>query len=191
MNDNILKSTDEVARTIRARRTIHNFQPGRLPPREHIIEAINHAMWAPNHHLTEPWRFYLLGEETKERICVLNAEILQQARGEEAARIKLQRWREIPGWVLMTCNESKNRIRAMEDYAACCCAAQNFMLYLWSLEIGVKWSTGGVIRNRGFYDIVGMDPEQESVVGLFWYGYAQDIPQSTRKRNEDNIIELP
>jgi nitroreductase len=181
----------EVARIIRDRRTIHNFQPDRLPPREHIIAAISHAMWAPNHHITEPWRFYLIGEQTKERICVLNAEILQQARGAEAARIKLQRWREIPGWMLLTCSESKNRIRAMEDYAACCCAAQNFMLYLWSLDIGVKWSTGGLIRNPDFYQIVGMDPQQETPIGLFWYGYAQDIPQTTRKPHEEKLVELP
>jgi nitroreductase len=181
----------EVARTIRDRRTIHNFQPGNMPPREIIIEAVGHAMWAPNHHLTEPWRFYLIGEETKERICVLNAEILQQSRGEEAARIKLQRWREIPGWLLLTCSKSKNTIRAMEDYAACCCAAQNFMLYLWSNDIGVKWSTGGVIRNKEFFEIMGIDPELETPVGLFWYGYPQDIPQTTRKTREEKLIELP
>ena len=181
----------EVARIIRERRTIHNFLPGKLPPREHIMEAINHAVWAPNHHLTEPWRFYLIGTETKERICVLNAEILKQARGEDAARIKLERWREIPGWLLLTCAESKNRIRAVEDYAACCCAAQNLMLYLWSLDIGVKWSTGGVIKHPDFSQIVGMDPQQETPVGLFWYGYAQDVPVTVRKHGEEKIVELP
>ena len=181
----------EVAKIIRERRTIHNFQPERLPPREHVLEAIRHAVWAPNHHLTEPWKFYLIGAETKERICLLNAEILQQARGEDAARIKLERWRAIPGWLLMTCTESRNRIRAMEDYAACCCAAQNLMLYLWSVDIGVKWSTGGVIRHAEFSRIIGMDPEQETPVGLFWYGYAEDIPVTARKHHEEKLIELP
>lgn len=182
---------NDVARVIRDRRTIHNFQPDKCPPREHILEAISHAVWAPNHHMTEPWKFYLIGEVSKERICVLNADMLKQARGEEAARIKLDRWREIPGWLLMTCNESKNRIRAMEDYAACCCAAQNLMLYLWSLNIGVKWTTGGVIRHPDFCQIVGMDQELETPVGLFWYGYAQDIPAMTRKNHTEKLVELP
>ena len=33
-----------------------------------------------------------------------------------------------------------------ENYAACCCAAQNLMLYLWRQGIGVKWTTGGITR---------------------------------------------
>ena len=183
--------TTDVCRTIRDRRTIHNFQPGKIPPRELVLEAVSHAMWAPNHHLTEPWKFYLIGEETRDRICVLNADMLKRARGEEAAGIKLKRWREIPGWLLLTCSVSKNSIRAREDYAACCCAAQNFMLYLWSKDIGVKWSTGGVTRNPQFFDIVGMDPEQESVVGLFWYGYPLEVPRTSRQGREEKLIELP
>ena len=79
----------------------------------------------------------------------------------------------------------------MEDYAACCCAAQNLMLYLWSLDIGVKWSTGGVIKHPDFSQIVGMDPQQETPVGLFWYGYAQDVPVTVRKHGEEKIVELP
>ena len=184
-------SNADIADVIRNRRTIHNFKPGQVPPAEEIYKAIDLALCAPNHHATAPWRFYLLGNETSEKICLLNAELIGAVRGEQAARVKLDRWREIPGWLLLTCSKSTNEIRAMEDYAACCCAAQNMMLYLWSVGIGVKWTTGGVTRDTRFYEILGIDPDQESVVGVFWYGYPDAIPQNTRKKSEENIKELP
>ena len=181
----------DIADVILNRRTIHNFKPEPVPPVEEIQKAMDMAICAPNHHSTEPWRFYLLGNETKEKICLLNAEMIEAVRGEQAARIKLDRWREIPGWLLLTCTKSTNEIRAMEDYAACCCASENMMLYLWSIGIGVKWTTGGVTRDPRFYEILGVDPDKESVVGLFWYGYPDDVPQSSRKKSEDRIVVLP
>ena len=181
----------DIADVIRNRRTIHNFKPDPVPPAEEIQKALQMAICAPNHHATEPWRFYLIGNETKEKICQLNAEMIEAVRGEQAAQIKLQRWREIPGWLILTCTNSTNEIRAMEDYAACCCAAQNMMLYLWSIDIGVKWTTGGVTRDPRFYEILGIDPDKESVVGLFWYGYPDDVPQGSRKQPADKLINLP
>ena len=89
-----------------------------------VLEAIAHAVWAPNHKLTEPWRFRLIGAETKERICVLNAELARDKAGDRAASIKLARWRAIPGWMLLTCVQAGHEVQRREDYAACCCAAR-------------------------------------------------------------------
>jgi nitroreductase len=182
--------TAGIAELIRSRRTIHNFKPGAMPPAAEIIQAIDLAVCAPNHYATEPWRFYLIGSAAKEKICLLNAELTGAAGGGKAAQAKLDRWRAIPGWLLLTCARSTNAIRAAEDYAACCCAAQNLMLYLWSAGIGVKWTTGAVTRDPRFYAITGMDPEKETVVGLFWYGYAEEIPAGERKPAGDKIVQL-
>ena len=57
-----------ISDVMKSRRTIHSFKATPLPPEEIIIAAIEHATWAPNHHLTEPWQFHLLGNETKEKI---------------------------------------------------------------------------------------------------------------------------
>jgi len=176
---------------IRNRRTIHQFIQDRVPPSEDILVAIEHATWAPNHRLTEPWKFYLIGEGTREKICRLNAELTREKRGDQAAGIKLKRWQEIPGWMVLTCNESGDELRAVEDYAACCCAAQNFMLVLWSKGIGSKWTTGAITRDQEFYRIMTIDPEQEKVVGLFWYGYPGDVPQVVRKPLQEVCTELP
>ena len=183
-------SKTAIADVIYQRRTIHNFKADPKPPAAEIVRAIDLAVCAPNHYATEPWRFYLIGDVTKERICLLNAELLGAARGDKSAQAKLDRWREIPGWLLLTCAKSANAIRATEDYAACCCAAQNLMLYLWSVGIGMKWTTGAVTREPKFYEILGMDPNAETVVGLFWYGYPAEIPPGNRNPAGNKIVEL-
>ena len=181
----------DIASLISARRTIHHFKPEPVPDQDFIKHAIETACWAPNHHLTEPWHFYLLGQETITSICELNKQILMATKGVEAAESKYKRWMNIPGWVIVTCQTSSDEIRAREDYAACCCAIQNFMLCLAEKGVGSKWSTGLVTREQRFYDVAWINPELEQVVGLVWYGYAEETPQAVRKPVLQVLTELP
>jgi nitroreductase len=91
----------------------------------------------------------------------------------------------------VTCENSADPIRAREDLIACACAIQNLSLYLWSEGIGTKWNTGAVTRDPAFYDIIWADPEQETVIGLLWYGYPHEIPETARKPVEEILVELP
>ena len=176
---------------IRSRRTIHEFKKGQKPDIAIIKESISTSCWAPNHHLTEPWHFYLLGEETVQSICELNSEMLLETKGKEAAEHKYKRWMDIPGWLVVSCDKSDDELRFREDYAACCCVMQNMMLSLWEKGIGMKWSTGPVTQDDRFYELVWINPEMEQIVGLFWYGYAAEIPQTVRKPIEQILTELP
>lgn len=179
-----------VAALLSSRRTIHLFQP-EVPPREVVLKALDLARWAPNHRLTEPWRFYLLGPETSKAIAHLNAEIVTAERGAQAGKAKLERWLAVPGWLVVTCVRSDDPVRAREDYAACCCAVQNGMLYLWSEGIGVKWTTGAVTRDACFFELLGVDPEAEALVGLLWYGYPAETPVTRRRPLEEVLTLLP
>ena len=143
-------TTAAVHGVLRARRTVHDFHPEPVPDAS-SEQAIELACWAPNHHRTEPWHFYLLGPRTRAALAQLNAAQVRATRGERAAEIKEQRWMAMPGWLLLTCDRNAERIREQEDYAACCCAAQNLLLALWAQGVGVKWSTGEVTRSDAFY----------------------------------------
>src|SRR5690606_248762 len=132
--------------------------------------------WAPNHKLTQPWRFYLLGPETARRVAHLNAEIVGATKGPGVAQNKLERWLAVPGWVVVTCVRTADPVRYEEDRLACACAVHNASLYLWSEGIGTKWTTGDVTRDERFYELIGIDPSAESVVALLWYGYPALVP---------------
>ena len=161
--------SDAVATLLRERRTIHDFLPDRIA--DDVVErAIEVGSWAPNHHRTEPWRFYLLGALARKQIIERSTELVRIAKGDRAAQIKRQRWLEVPGWLLMTCLRSDDTLREREDYAACCCAAQNMMLTLWADGIGTKWTTGAITRDPELFHMLGVHAAREFVVGLFWYG---------------------
>ena len=181
---------DAIFKLIAGRRTIHEYKPEAVPL-DTVKQAIEAARWAPNHHLTEPWHFYLLGLETVKSVIDLNTAIIREKSGDDAARDKAQRWSKIPGWLVVTCDKSADQQQMQEDYAACCCAVQNLMLYLWNENIGVKWSTGKVTRDPRFYDLLWIDPAAETIVGLFWYGYAKEVPPAVRKPVSASMVELP
>ncbi|MGD9600552.1 MAG: nitroreductase [Gammaproteobacteria bacterium] len=181
---------DPLIRLLGARRTIHDFAPAEVS-RARVIEAIEAACWAPNHHRTEPWRFYLLSREIGLQVADLNAELVRAKKGDEAADAKRRRWREMPGWLVLTCTRGDDAAREREDYAACCCAAQNLALALWVHGIGTKWGTGTVTRDPRFLALIGADPAREFVVGLFWYGFPAAVPRQVRKPVTDvlRIVE--
>ena len=180
---------EAVAETIRGRRTIHSFKP-ECPPFERIREAIDLARWAPNHHHTEPWRFLHAGPETKAKIVDLNARIVSEKKGRDAGEAKRLRWSEIPGWLIVACDRSDDMIRYKEDYAACCCAIQNLSLALWTHDIGVKWTTGAVTRDAEFYELLGLNRYDHTVVGLLWYGYFDQPPAQRRKDTDEILCQL-
>jgi len=170
----------EFAEVLRGRRTIELFLQTAVPS-SLVDEAIEAATWAPNHHVTEPWRFYALGDESRERCLDLCRDITSKKKGEKAADFKRQRWSEKPGWLVVTCQRSDDELLQREDYAACAAAVQNFMLYLWKAGIGCKWTTGDITHDPQFFEIVGIDETAEFVVGLIWYGYPKLTPTQSRK----------
>ncbi len=178
-----------IARVLRERRTVHDFSQD-PPPLEKITQAVELARWAPNHHRTEPWHFYILDRDTGCRVANLNAEIVNQKKGAKVAAIKRKRWAEMPGWMVVSCHRSDDEIRSREDYAACCCAVHNMAVYLWEQGIGMKWTTGDVTRDRRFFELVGMEYDQVYVVGLFWYGYPASVPTQHRKPVSDVLTHV-
>lgn len=175
-----ISETSDIKEVISSRRTIHNFKPT-PPAREVLIDAIDLARWAPNHKLTEPWKFYILGKQSISRIAHFNADLVLEKKGQSAADNKKARLLSVPSMLVVSFEKCGDPFREKEDYAATCCAVQNMTLALWSKGIGVKWSTSKMIRQPGFYDIVDIDPNKEEVVGLFFCGYPDETPTSSRK----------
>lgn len=176
-------------RLVRERRTIALFKPG-APPRDLVLASVDAARWAPNHHLTEPWRFYFLGAETTRAMVEIAVELTLAKRGAGAAKKRREILEAVPCWMAVTCRRTDDPFREREDYGACCCAIQNFMLCLWEGGVACKWSTGAVTRDERFYGLLGADPEEEMVVGLFSMGYPRIIPEQKRRPVGEIVTEL-
>jgi nitroreductase len=174
-----------IAERIRSRRTTNQFlkQP---VSRQLVLDAIELARWAPNHHLTEPWHFYLLGEEMKTASVELIRTIVTEKKNADIGAHKAKTAAAVPGWLLVTCRKSEDELVQREDYASCCCAVQNLSLYLSEAGVASKWSTGPITRDPRFFDLLGIDSDEEFVVGLIWYGYPKVLPTQSRK----DVVEI-
>src|SRR3981081_2904380 len=98
-----------VGQAIGGRRTHKVFAPEPLS-QQLLDELLELARWAPNHHLTNPWRFRVLGPASLER--------LKRAAGPEAAG-KLE---GAPTLVVATAVRSDDPVQDQEDLLATACA---------------------------------------------------------------------
>lgn len=180
----------EFGEALRARRTIELFLQTPVP--EKIVrDAVDVAMWAPNHHVTQPWRFYHLGANSIAACIELLREIVTAKKDAKTADFKATSWSQKPGWMVVTCRNCDEELLQREDYAACAAAVQNFMLYLWKAGIGTKWSSGSITRDPRFFDVLGIDFHKECIVGLIFYGYPKLTPTQQRADIDEILTELP
>jgi nitroreductase len=178
-----------IAERIRSRRTTKLFLKQEVS-RQLIVDAIELARWAPNHHLTEPWHFYVLGEKKIAGCVGIIGELIREMKNDdELAAFKEQSASAVPGWLLVTCRKSADELAEREDYASCCCAIQNLTLYLSEAGVAAKWTTGKITRDQRLFDLLGINPDDEFVVGLIWYGFPKTLPTQTRKEVGDILTE--
>jgi nitroreductase len=147
----------DVETAIRTRRTHKAFAPEPLP-REQIDDLLELASWAPNHNLTVPWRFRVIGSETLRR--------LKQVAGPEGAA-KLDR---APTLIVVSCVLSGDPVEEEEDLHATAAASYIVLLAAHARGLAGYWRTPGILRSEEGRDAVGL-PAEERFVGLLHLGH--------------------
>lgn len=174
---------DDRAAAIRSamteRTTVHDYAPSAVDIAV-VNRALTVALAAPNHRMTEPWRFIVVGRETREPLVAISVELKGQKSGGKvdpstasSVRDKMMN----PAWLIVVSQvRNANPSVAREDYAAVACAIQNLMLSLHAEGVSSKWSTGAVATDPRSYQHLGIDPEREEIVGFVWAGLPAKPP---------------
>lgn len=184
----------DVLDAIRGRRTIAKFRPE--PVDSNVLEEIlATGIWAPNHHLTEPWRFVIVGPQTQhrlsERYAALRMDKAPHDAHERRARIReesIRKFLAIPTIVAVASLQEGDLQRRREDFAATCAAIQNIQLAGWSQGIGIKWSTANVIHDPLAYDLLAIDSSRFEIIALLYMGYPAEVPVRDRKLPLETVI---
>lgn len=177
-----------VLAAIAGRRTPSKFSAAPVP-RDLIEQIIGAACWAPNHRLTEPWRFAVV--EGAARAALAGAMVAElAARGGDAVRVEKEatgiRTKLVRSPVIIVVGQDRqggavNGERDLEDYAACACATQNLLLAAHAVGLAGKWSTGGAVDSAAAKAFLGFAPE-DRIVGYIYLGYADGEAPSARRR---------
>jgi nitroreductase len=167
----------DVEAAIRTRRTHKAFKPKPIPM-EALEELLDLARWAPNHNLTNPWRFRVLGPRALAR--------LKDAAGPESAA-KLDR---APTLVVCSCVLGGDPVQDEEDLLATGCAAYIVLLAAHARGLAGYWRTPEVLRTDAGRDAVGL-PEDEHFVSLIHLGEPlQEKQAPERAPVADTVVHL-
>ena len=165
----------DVEEAIRTRRTHKAY--GRDPvPREEIDVLLDLARWAPNHNLTNPWRFRVIGPQALAR--------LKEAAGPEAAT-KLDR---APTLIVCSCVVSADPIEQEEDLHATATAVYIVLLAAHARGLVGYWRTPGVLRTAEGREAVGLG-DGEHFVALVHVGFPVQEKPAPEREPAANVVE--
>ncbi len=166
----------DVETAVRTRRTHKAYAPERLDHKE-VESLLEIARWAPNHHLTNPWRFRVVGPRALER--------LKEAAGPEGAA-KLDR---APTLVVCSCVLTGDPIQDEEDLHAAAVAAYIVLLVAHARGYAGYWRTPGVLRTEQGRSAVGLGPD-ERFVGLVHLGRAIQEQRAPVRAPVGEVVEF-
>lgn len=167
----------DVETAIRTRRTHKAFGPEPLA-RGQLEDLLELASWAPNHHLTVPWRFRVLGPRALAR--------LQGIAGPEGAA-KLDR---CPTLVVVSAVLGEDEVQNEEDLHATAVASYIVLLAAHARGLAGYWRTPGLLRSGAGRAAVGL-PAGERTVGLLHLGHPrQEKPAPPREAAAPTVVFL-
>ena len=165
----------ELEAAIRGRRTHKAY--GREPvDRATLEELFELARWAPNHHLTNPWRFRVLGPNALAR--------LKEAAGPEAAS-KLDR---APTLIAVSVTQSgEDPVADEEDLLAGAIAAYIVLLGAHGRGLAGYWRTPAVLRSDAGRAALGVPPD-ERVIGLLHLGPPRQEREAPERAPTGDVV---
>ena len=170
-----MKVTDAIAQ----RRSIKKFQD-RLIAREDIEALLDAAVLAPNHHLTQPWRFHVLGPAARRRYGFAlgdrKARKLTDPAQADAVREKTgAEYEAFPALIAVAMTLHESAETREEDYAAVMQAVAYLTLAAVERGLGTHIRTGAVLEDPAARAAIGAR-EGERVVALVSVGVPAEVP---------------
>lgn len=182
----------DIEEAIHTRRTVKAF--GNEPVSEATLdELFELARWAPNHCLTNPWRFRVLGPASRERLRRVAGEQAAAAAPEGAdreqiANVAATKLDRAPTLVAVSAMRHADPVQHEEDVHATACAAYIVLLAAHGRGLAGYWRTPAVLRTDQGLAALGIGAD-EQVLGLLYLGdAAAGAPPATQRASVEEIV---
>jgi nitroreductase len=166
----------DVESAIRGRRTHKAYGPEPVNA-ETLTELFELASWAPNHHLSEPWRFRVLGPETI-------AKLAATGKANEAEKL-----RRAPTLVVASAKPSGDEHQRREDLLATACAVYIILLAASARGLASYWRTPALFETPEARTAVGL-AEDEEFVALIHLGAPATAPAAKERSAPSTFSEF-
>ena len=186
-----------VQENILTRRTIYKFTDKEVP--ESIVnQALMAASNAPCHKHTHPWRFYILGQESRRGLIPLISKLAKLKSMKIGSKDidkdverAIKKITQPPVLIVITSKTSpEDKFREKEDYAASVCALHNMVLSFWDNDIGSQWSSGSITSDSETYRALSINQQDEEIIGFLKAGYPESVPNVKKPSFEEQTVYL-
>ena len=169
---------------------------GREVERTLLVELIENATWAPNHGMTEPWKFHVFqGANRADLVAIMQQTYRETTPTAEFREDKLKKMGENPllANVVIACVMERNggtKIPEIEEIEALACAIQNLQLSATAAGLGCYWSSPPLLEAAPFREWLNLRPE-DRCMGLIYLGWPKadlNWPRSVRKAVETKMV---
>jgi len=177
---------------IRTRRSV-GLSQGDVP-RETIAELIDTATLAPNHKLTQPWRFAVVTGSARERLgdvwgreAAAGIDPAKQAAVQEGEARKPLR---APAVIVVAAKTDPNPVTAEEDFAATAAVVQNLLLAAHAKGLSAAWKTGKITSSPGVKSFLGFDAGDRIIAMVYLGAEGKEEPGPRDRRVATTITWL-
>ena len=180
--------TKDLEFLIKQTRTVHNYQKSSVDINI-LTECLSLSLMAPNHRLSMPWKFKLVGQKMRTQLAQLQIQMKGKSTTEDIQKTHDQFLN--PAFLLVPYLEKKEDHLYKEDYATLSCSIQLLALSLRQHDLSYKWSTGKITKASETYQLLNIDETKYQIEGWIWIGHALgDIPSLTARPVIDTILEI-
>ena len=166
----------DIHQTIRGRRSPTEFT-ARVPTRDEIERLLDAAIMAPNHKMTQPWHFYVFGDEAKQTYAELRGELKSQKVEDPEVRRRVREKvsgaiLKVPVLLAVAARQDEDPMTREEDYAATWMGIENLLLEAHGMGLGGYIHTGRIMDRPALREALGV-PEDQRIVALIDLGRAR------------------
>lgn len=182
-----------VADVITGRRTVKTFN-GQPIEREQLDALLDLARWAPNHRLTNPWRFAVLDQPAIVRLGTMLrgepaiAAVPDAAKGQAKLAKLLDRLPSLGAIIQVTWVRSADAGNDLEDHAATAAAVQNLLIGATAMGLASFWSTTPALGHPATLQWCGLDPAAQGFLGSIWLGHSSEQPDPPPRRALTDVV---
>jgi len=161
------------------------------PDRSLVCQILEAGTWAPNHHLTEPWRFFVLEGEARAELGQVMGRVAAKRETDpvrrEAVAIKAAAKPLRAPCVIAVAVEPApdDTVPEIEEIAAGSAAAQNMLLAAHALGLAAIWRSGWIAFEPEILEHFKLSPRAR-MLGFIYVGYpAMSAPDRQRRSIDD------
>jgi hypothetical protein len=158
-------NADAVEEAIKLRRSIFpkQFVKGGKVEDEVLMRCLQSGIWAPNHHITEPWTFVVYKGAEKIRLGKFLADQYKETAGvgkfNEGKYKKKINNAAVSSHIVAIVVKRNEKEPEMEELCSVAMAVQNVSLMASELGVGMYWSSGSVFKTGTKKDRAVTNPE--------------------------------